>query len=106
LKPGTGYEPHSDYYDVMLILLDGKIRTLKKALESNSVIFYQAGESHGIKNIGSKIAQYIIFEFHRHEYFLGTLMNVKRIFKFIYKRIMPKKMRSLIFKVKRRYILY
>jgi mannose-6-phosphate isomerase-like protein (cupin superfamily) len=105
LKSGASYEPHIDYYDVMLILLNGKIMTLKNELESNSIIFYHAGEPHGIRNIGSKLAQYIVFEFHGNEGLLNTRINIRRIFKLVYKRIVPKKIRAFIFKIKRTYTL-
>lgn len=65
MKPGADYEPHKDSHDVLIILLDGNVETLDKKLESISVIFYQAGELHGMKNVGSCIASYLVFEFHR-----------------------------------------
>lgn len=91
MKPDSGYEPHKDSYDVMIILLDGKIETLNKELESKSVIFYQAGEPHGMKNIGSKVAQYIVFEFHGKDYIFNAQMYIRRIFKSILRRVMPRK---------------
>ena len=96
LKSGGGYESHNDHYDIMLILLDGKIMTLRNELESNSVIFYQAGEPHGVRNVGSKMAQYIVFEFHGNEYLFSTQMNMCRIFKFILKKFVPRKIRQLL----------
>ena len=95
VKPGAGYKSHIDFYDVMIILLDGKIETIRKELESNSVIFYQAGESHGLKNVGTTVAQYIVFEFHGNAYNFSTRMNIHKILKFILKKILPKKILTL-----------
>jgi quercetin dioxygenase-like cupin family protein len=64
LKPGAGYEPHTDPYDVALILLDGKIEIFGSVIESHGVIYCSAGEAHGIKNSGTKGATYLVFEFH------------------------------------------
>jgi mannose-6-phosphate isomerase-like protein (cupin superfamily) len=64
LKPGAGYAPHKDPYDVAIILLDGKIETIGSTLENNGVVYYSAGEPHGIRNVGAKDAIYLVFEFH------------------------------------------
>ncbi len=69
LAPGAGYAPHVDAYDVAMVLLDGEIETLGTSVSGDSVIFCGAGEPHGMLNPGSKPAQYLVFEFHGHEYF-------------------------------------
>jgi len=64
LMPGAGYEPHADAYDVAIIVLEGCIETLGKRVEPSSVIFYKAGEPHGVHNPTAKPAKYVVFEFH------------------------------------------
>ncbi len=64
LKPGGGYDAHIDAYDVAIVVLNGVIETLDQQCGPNSVIFYAAGEPHGMKNAGSEPAFYIVFEFH------------------------------------------
>lgn len=64
LTPGAGYDPHIDAYDLAIIVLEGEIETLGERMAPHSVIFYPAGEPHGIRNPGEVIAKYIVFEFH------------------------------------------
>jgi uncharacterized cupin superfamily protein len=64
LGPGVGYEPHIDLYDVAILLLDGTVETMGQILKAPGVIFYQAGEAHGMKNVGNTPARYLVFEFH------------------------------------------
>jgi quercetin dioxygenase-like cupin family protein len=64
LTPGAGYGSHIDDYDVAIIVLDGEVETLGKRVGPHSVIFYRAGEPHGIRNPGESIAKYVVFEFH------------------------------------------
>jgi mannose-6-phosphate isomerase-like protein (cupin superfamily) len=64
LAPGAGYEPHVDAYDVAILLLEGRVETLGQEVGPMSVIYYSAGEKHGIRNIGDKPARYLVFEFH------------------------------------------
>lgn len=64
LKPGGGYEPHVDGYDVAIVLLSGVVETIGRTVEPLSVIYYAAGEPHGIRNVGTKEARYLVFEFH------------------------------------------
>ncbi|MGB6680380.1 MAG: glycosyltransferase, partial [Candidatus Bathyarchaeia archaeon] len=65
MQPGAGYAPHADSYDVAILLLEGTVETLGQRVSSQAVIFYAAGEPHGIKNIGDIPACYLVFEFHR-----------------------------------------
>jgi glycosyltransferase involved in cell wall biosynthesis/mannose-6-phosphate isomerase-like protein (cupin superfamily) len=65
LQPGAGYPPHADSYDVAILLLEGIVETLDRQVNSQAVIFYAAGEPHGIKNVGNIPAFYLVFEFHR-----------------------------------------
>jgi len=64
LQPGAGYEPHADPYDVAIVVLAGKIETLGRVVEPLGVIFYAAGELHGMRNVGEEPARYLVFEFH------------------------------------------
>jgi len=64
LTPGAGYDPHMDDYDVAIIVLEGEVETLGKRVGPHSVIFYRAGEPHGMRNPGETIAKYVVFEFH------------------------------------------
>ena len=64
LEPNAGYAPHIDAYDVAMLLLSGQVETLGKRIDPMGVIFYPAGEPHGIRNIGATRALYLVFEFH------------------------------------------
>lgn len=64
LAPGHGYPPHVDAYDVAILTLSGTVETLGRQVGPNSVIFYAAGEPHGMKNVGNGPATYLVFEFH------------------------------------------
>jgi|GEM_PF-395371 len=64
LKPGASYPPHPDLYNVAIILLDGVVETLGRRVTPLGIIFYAAGEPHGIKNVGDVSAHYLVFEFH------------------------------------------
>lgn len=64
LTPGAGYDPHIDAYDVAIIILEGEVETLGERVGPHSVIFYAAGEPHGMHNPSGEIAKYVVFEFH------------------------------------------
>jgi quercetin dioxygenase-like cupin family protein len=64
LQPGAGYPPHADSYDVAIVVLSGQVETLGQRVEPFSVIYYSAGEMHGMKNVGDTVARYLVFEFH------------------------------------------
>jgi quercetin dioxygenase-like cupin family protein len=64
LAPGAGYEPHADPYDVGIVVLEGTVQTLDKSVGANGVVFYAAGERHGMRNVGDAPAVYVVFEFH------------------------------------------
>jgi quercetin dioxygenase-like cupin family protein len=64
LEPGAGYKPHRDEYDVAIVVLEGQVETLEERVEPYGVIFYPAGEPHGLRNTGEGPARYIVFEFH------------------------------------------
>jgi quercetin dioxygenase-like cupin family protein len=64
LQPGAGYPPHIDTYDVAILTLSGTVETLGRQIGPSSVIFYAAGEPHGMKNAGPDTARYMVMEFH------------------------------------------
>ena len=63
LKPGAGYAPHVDNYDVAIVMLAGKVETIGHVLEPCDVVFYGAGELHGMSNVSHETAKYLVFEF-------------------------------------------
>jgi quercetin dioxygenase-like cupin family protein len=64
LRPDAGYAPHVDAYDVAIVTLAGTVETLGRRVEPGSVIYYAAGERHGMRNVGTTTARYLVFEFH------------------------------------------
>lgn len=64
LTPEAGYDLHIDDYEVAIIILEGEVETLGECVGPHSVIFYAAGEPHGMRNPGGAIAKYVVFEFH------------------------------------------
>lgn len=66
LQPGCGYRPHADPYDVAIIVLEGTVGTLGREVGPHGVVFYAAGRPHGMRNVGTVPAKYLVFEFHGH----------------------------------------
>lgn len=64
LEPGGGYPAHADAYDVAIFVQSGRVQTLGREVGPGGVIYYPAGEVHGMRNIGDEPANYIVFEFH------------------------------------------
>jgi quercetin dioxygenase-like cupin family protein len=64
LQPGGGYEPHADEHDVAIVVLKGRIETIGRTVGPFGVIYYAAGEPHGMRNAGDEPARYLVFEFH------------------------------------------
>lgn len=64
LPPGGGYEAHADPYDVAIILFSGEVETVGERVKPLGVIYYSAGELHGMRNVGTTPATYLVFEFH------------------------------------------
>jgi oxalate decarboxylase/phosphoglucose isomerase-like protein (cupin superfamily) len=54
LQAGEGYDAHIDPNDVAILLLAGTVETLGRTVTAPSVICYQAGEPHGITNVGRR----------------------------------------------------
>ena len=64
LQSDAGYPAHADGYDVAIVVLSGRLETLDRIAEPYDVIYYSAGELHGMKNVGDTPARYLVFEFH------------------------------------------
>jgi quercetin dioxygenase-like cupin family protein len=64
LAPGGGYPAHEDRHDVAIVLLEGECESLGQNVDRNSVLFYAAGEPHGMSNTGATEVNYLVFEFH------------------------------------------
>ncbi len=67
VTPGAGYDDHVDAHDVGLIVFAGRIEAKGAEYGPNSVLFFAAGEPHGLKNPGNETARYLVFEFHGHK---------------------------------------
>jgi len=84
LQPGASYQAHRDNYDVAILLLKGSIKTLGKKVEQFGVIYYSAGESHGMENVGTIPARYLVFEFHpgpAQKRWIRIILQLRRILK-------------------------
>jgi quercetin dioxygenase-like cupin family protein len=64
LAPGAGYDAHVDAHDVAIVVLQGEVETLGQRIGPHGVVFYAAGEPHGMRNPGDGVARYVVFEFH------------------------------------------
>lgn len=60
----AGYDPHTDPYDVGIVVIEGEVETLGARVKPHGVVFYAAGEPHGMLNASNVAAKYIVFEFH------------------------------------------
>jgi mannose-6-phosphate isomerase-like protein (cupin superfamily) len=65
LAPGAGYEAHRDDYDVAIVTLDGTVETVGQRVPPWSIVYVGAGELHGMRNVGRRLARYLVFELHR-----------------------------------------
>ena len=102
--PGAGYEPHIDAYDVAIVVLEGEIETLGERVSPHGVIFYPAGEPHGIRNPGKATAKYIVFEFHGGDRRLSDADSVLRSPSFFAKLRDPQRVKRKLKNVIRRFI--
>ena len=64
MRPAGSYAPHVDSYDVGIAILEGTVETLGERVGRNGVIFYAAGQAHGMHNVSDEPARYVVFEFH------------------------------------------
>jgi hypothetical protein len=49
---------------VAIVVMSGTVQSLGRIVGSPGVIYYAAGEPHGMTNIGDAPARYLVFEFH------------------------------------------
>jgi mannose-6-phosphate isomerase-like protein (cupin superfamily) len=64
VQPEAGYKAHADSHDVAIVTLSGSVQTAGRRLGQNNVIYFPAGEVHGMDNPESESARYLVFEFH------------------------------------------
>lgn len=64
LQPGAGYAAHTDKYDVAILVFSGVVETLGQTVGPGGSIWYSAGEPHGMLNVGTEAARYLVLEFH------------------------------------------
>lgn len=89
LAPGAGYASHIDAHDVAILMQSGRVETLGQEVGPGSVIYYSAGESHGMRNIADEPVRYLVFEFHAAGVALRRppRRSLKRVTKRVLKRI-------------------
>ncbi len=104
LTPGQGYEPHVDAHDVAIITFEGEVESLGERLGPNAVIFYPAGEAHGMRNPGEVTARYLVFEFHGSPRLSEAPARSRRAlaWKRRLKAIVPKKLRASLRRLQER----
>ncbi|MEI6563413.1 MAG: cupin domain-containing protein [bacterium] len=64
ITPGGGYGSHHDEHDVVIVMLEGEVESLGCRIGPHGVIYYAAGEPHGMRNPGSIPARYLVMEYH------------------------------------------
>jgi mannose-6-phosphate isomerase-like protein (cupin superfamily) len=64
LTSGGGYEPHADPYDVMIVLIQGTVRTMGQTMSAPAFFYHPAGSLHGIRALGDDPAKYLVVEMH------------------------------------------
>ena len=78
LAPGAGYEPHVDQHDAAIVIMQGEVETLGQRVGPHGILYFAAGEPHGIHNPGSREARYLVFEFARRVPFLHKVAYPQR----------------------------
>jgi uncharacterized cupin superfamily protein len=64
LQPNAGYAAHADSHDVAILVLSGSVKINRRRMEPHGVLYFPAGEVHGMRNPGPVTARYLVFEFH------------------------------------------
>ena len=64
ISPGCGYDAHQDDHDVVLVMLAGSVETSGHRVKPHDIIYYAAGEPHGMNNPGTVPVRYLVLEFH------------------------------------------
>lgn len=75
IPAGASYAAHIDPYDVAIIVLEGIVETAGERVNAGSLIFYPAGQPHGMYNPGQEEARYVVFEFHRAKVISAAIAN-------------------------------
>jgi len=78
LAPGAGYKPHVDRHDGAIVILQGEVETLGQRVRPHGIIYFAAGEPHGMHNPGAQPARYVVFEFHRRVPLLRKITDPQR----------------------------
>jgi uncharacterized cupin superfamily protein len=60
----SGYAPHEDEYDVLVILLAGAVSTMGKIIEAPALLYHSARTTHGLRSVGDRAADYVVVEMH------------------------------------------
>jgi quercetin dioxygenase-like cupin family protein len=92
LAPGARYAPHVDAYDVAILMLSGRVETLGQEVGPHGVVYYAAGEEHGMRNIGDEPAHYLVFEFQASA--VDLRQRLRRRVKPIAKRVLKRTART------------
>lgn len=65
LRPGEGYEAHTDGYDIVVVVLSGAVTSNgTDVVRANDLLFWPAGLPHAARNDGDEDAVYIVLELH------------------------------------------
>lgn len=103
MRAGKGYEAHADAYDVGIVLFAGQIETLGETVTAPALVFYAAGELHGLRCIGDTPAKYVVFEFHGKHGDIYETPGMRRRRKLIQSITNPRILiNHLAFKIKRK----
>lgn len=78
LPPGDGYDPHTDRYDVAILLLAGRVETLGREVAAPALLYHPANASHGIRATGTEPARYLVFELEGRPNPLAPLVRLGR----------------------------
>ncbi|WP_170157068.1 cupin domain-containing protein [Roseimicrobium gellanilyticum] len=64
VEPGGGHAPRVDSYDIMIVVLEGEVLSLGQRMGKDGVLFCAAGIPHGMENVGTVPARYLVLELH------------------------------------------
>jgi len=79
VRPGAGYDPHCDDYDVAIVMLSGTVETIGRTLGPCDVAYYAANEPHGLHASGAEPARYLVVEFHGDSTFGANRAKLKGV---------------------------
>lgn len=64
LDAGAGYARHADRHDVAIVVFAGRARVRGRELAPGGMVFLPGGVGHGMENVGTERARYLVIEFH------------------------------------------